>query len=74
MRVTTCTCDRCGKPITGGTVYKLTCYAEDVIGRPFLSADAAEQNIRQNTVIMANGEKDLCQECKDALTDGLFIV
>lgn len=74
MRKTICTCDRCGKEITG-TTYTLTCYAEgiDPTATRATSARITEQNLRQNMILMA-GSKELCQECKDELTDGLFIV
>lgn len=74
MRRTICTCDRCGQEIADGVVYTLTCYAEDVHKQPFgLSAEATSQNMRQNLALVA-GTKDLCKTCKDALTDGLYIV
>lgn len=72
MKKTTCFCDRCGNEITDGTVYKLTCYAEGVNGG--LTTSAAAQNVNQNMKLMNVEQKELCQECKDALTDGLFIV
>lgn len=73
-RKTTCTCDRCGQEIADGVVYTLTCYAEDVNKKPFgLSMEATSQNVRQNLALV-NGTKELCQTCKDALTDGMFIV
>lgn len=73
-RKTTCTCDRCGKVIEDGVIYTLACYAEDVNKKPWgLSAEATAQNMRQN-VTLAGGTKDLCQTCKDELTDGVFIV
>lgn len=74
MRKTTCTCDRCGKEIADGVVYTLTCYAEDVVKKPFGdSMEACTQNTKQNLMLM-NGSKDLCKACKDELTDDLFIV
>lgn len=73
MRVSICTCDRCGKEITDGVVYSLTVYAEDVHERCGLSVKAAMQNMTQNAALALNS-KDLCEECKDDLTDGLFIV
>lgn len=76
MRRTTCTCDRCGKSITNGVVYSLTCYAEDVEKMPFggHSDEVGRQNMRQNMALMNSVTKDLCAECKDALTDGIFIL
>ena len=73
MRVSICTCDRCGKEIAGGVVYSLTCYAEDVREKPGMSEEACSQNLRQNMALI-DGSRDLCKECKDELTDGLFIV
>lgn len=72
MKKTAFFCDRCNKEIVEGTVYELICYAADVNGG--VTAAAADQNIRQNMKLMNEGRKELCQECKDALTDGLFIV
>ena len=73
MKKTVYTCDRCGKEIKEGVVYTLICYADDV--RPGIgpSTEASAQNIRQNMAKMT-GTKELCRECKDALTDGLFIL
>ena len=71
-RKTTCTCDRFGKVIEDGVIYTLTCYAEDVNKKPFgLSNEATAQNLRQN---LTSVTRDLCQTCKDELTDGVFIV
>lgn len=73
MKKTFCFCDRCGKEITD-VIYTLTCYADDVINGIGIFSKAGEQNLRQNMVKAQGMEKELCQECKDALTDGLFIV
>lgn len=75
MKKTICTCDRCGAEIAY-VIYSLTCYAEDVTPGPFggVSSAVAEQNTKQNTTLMTSREKHLCGKCKDALTDGLFIV
>lgn len=73
MKKTTCFCDRCGKEITD-VIYTLTCYAEDATNGHAIGAEAAAQNMRQNMVKAQGLEKELCKECKDALTDGLFIV
>lgn len=74
MRKQVCICDRCGKEITGGVVYSLTCYAEDLVKVPFgVSAEACMQNTTQNMAVIS-GKKDLCKECKDDVADGLFIV
>lgn len=74
MRKTICTCDRCGKEITDGVVYTVTVYAEDVDPAPLgLSMETASQNTRQN-LKRVHGEAELCKECKDELTDGIFIV
>ena len=74
MKKTICTCDRCGNSIDD-VIYTLTCYAEDVTPGPFggISAAVAAQNTEQNLRRMASVEKHLCGNCKDALTDGLFI-
>ena len=74
MRKTTCICDRCKKEITDGVIYTLTCYAEDVNSKAIgASAETVQQNMTQNLRRM-QGDAELCRECKDALTDGLFIV
>ena len=74
MKRTICICDRCGKEITEGVAYTLTCYAEDVNPAPLgLSGETAMQNVKQNLKAM-DGEAHLCRECKDQLTDGVFIV
>lgn len=70
MRLLKICCDRCGKVIDG-TVYSLTCYADDA-PEPNSTA-TTEHNLRQNMALV-QGSKDLCQKCKDELTDGLFIV
>lgn len=72
MKKTTYKCDRCGAEITD-VVYTLTCYAEDLNRGPCggISGEVVRQNHRQNNVTT---ERHLCGECKDELTDGLFIV
>ena len=73
-RKTICTCDRCGQEIADGVVYTLTCYAEDANQRPWgMSGEATSQNMRQN-FLLSHERRDLCKACKDALTDGMFIV
>lgn len=69
-------CDKCGKELTD-VVYTLTCFADDISstdGR--IKSEVANQNMRQNLELALWGErkKHLCGECKDTLTDGLFIV
>lgn len=68
------TCDKCGKTIEGA-MYTLTCYAEDVPRPPLggCSFDVATQNNRQN-LVWGSEDRHLCKECKDAITDGIFIV
>lgn len=69
-------CDKCGKELTE-VVYTLTCFAEDISGPACgVKAEVANQNMRQNLELALWGErkKHLCGECKDTLTDGLFIV
>jgi predicted SprT family Zn-dependent metalloprotease len=63
-------CDKCGKEITD-TVYELTCYAFAVgyEDSHIQNIDSATQNITQNL----SKTKQLCKECKNELTDGLFI-
>lgn len=65
------TCDKCGGKITD-TVFFLRCYAETINGD--ITVESAIQNVKQNTAIMFENEKHLCKKCKDALTDGMFIV
>lgn len=68
----TYTCDKCGAEITD-VAYLLTCYAadirDDVWGGP--STEVAAQNLRQN---MDSEVKHLCRACKDAITDGVFVL
>ena len=75
MKRITYTCDKCEKEINDGVLYKLTCYAEDVPPARFggFSTEMAEQNMRQNLALQTY-ERHLCRECKDAITDGVFIV
>ena len=56
--------------------YVLTCYAEDVTTSipGTISAAAAEQNTKQNMVLMYSQEKCLCRKCRDEITDGIFVV
>lgn len=74
MEQITYTCDRCEKEIED-VVYTLTCYAKDIPkpGRVFVSRFVADQNSKQNLDKMCK-ERHLCKECKDAITDGVFIV
>ena len=68
---TTYTCDKCGKEIKD-IYYSLTCYAEDV--RPHHCAiEVVQQNGRQN-LLRQQEERHRCNACKDAITDGIFIV
>ena len=73
MKVTKWTCDKCGKEIKD-TAYLLTCYAQDVKPIEFkrVSKATQEQNLRQN--YSYSMEAHLCRECKDKITDGVFIV
>lgn len=67
------TCDRCGEEIEG-VMYTLTCYAEDLpkgCGR--LSKEVIEQNTAQNRASQ-DEKRHLCKACKDAITDGIFIL
>lgn len=66
-------CDKCGERITD-VVYKLTCYAKPVIGTGRLDQDVADQNHRQNRAEQDHLSRHLCRRCKNAITDGLFIV
>lgn len=72
------TCDKCGKEISH-VAYSLVCYAEDVSAQSGggISEEAAAQNIKQNMELGTfenKTEKILCKECKDEITDGVFIV
>ena len=68
------TCDKCGKDIEG-VMYTLTCYAEDVPKPPLggISWEAANQNTKQN-LARTNEDRHLCKACKDAITDGIFVL
>ena len=74
MRKITFACDRCGNEIAD-VVYTITCYAEDVIPRPYggVASEVVQQNYRQNSC-SAIGERHLCCKCKDEITDSVFIV
>lgn len=67
-------CDRCGEQIAEGTVYSLTCYADDVVPGLGQSPETSAQNTAQNAASMNRQTRHLCKACKDALTDGIFIV
>ncbi len=75
MKKVVCTCDRCSREITD-VVYTLYCYAEDFQKMPFggISAAVAEQNAKQNMIRQKETERHICRECKDQITDGVFIV
>lgn len=72
MKQTKWICDRCNKEISG-VVYTVTCYAELLPGEnPAKHIElVATQNMKQSA---SHREAHLCQECKDAITDGIFIV
>ena len=75
MKKIICFCDRCGEEIPD-VVYTLTCYCEVAPGEnpakhvPELLA----QNERQNTARSGGIDRHLCRQCKDEITDGVFIV
>ena len=73
MKKITWICDKCGKEITD-VVYTLTCFAAIIPGENPAKHinDAAEQNIRQSK--SEDMQRHLCRACKDAITDGVFIV
>lgn len=72
MKVTKFICDKCGKEITG-VVYSLTCYAKLVPGEN--SVEHIEEVADQNKRLCASrSEVHLCRECRDEITDGVFIV
>ena len=73
MKKITYTCDKCEKEITD-VVYSLTWYAEDVFTpeNPFMSKEVQIQNTTQN--FSPSRGRHLCRECKDKITDGVFIV
>ena len=68
------TCDKCGERITD-VVYTVTCYAA-VVNPYIYGADSAvvAQNLRQSAAEQDGKTRHLCCTCKDAITDGLFIV
>ena len=73
MKLTKFLCDKCGEEITD-IVYTLTCFAAIIPGEnpaKYIN-EAAEQNIRQSR--LDGAQRHLCRTCKDAITDGVFIV
>ncbi len=73
MKTITYTCDKCEKKIPD-VVYSLTCYANDVdqVEEGRVSQEAGMQNVTQNH--SPTLRRHLCRECKDKITDGVFIV
>lgn len=67
------TCDKCGEEIKS-VVYTLTCQAKTASYEAFERPDTGDmaEVLRQN--LKENRERHLCGKCKDAITDGLFIV
>ncbi len=68
------TCDKCGKEIED-VVYTLTCYAEDISPSPIsqMFNEIASLNMCQNRARQLR-ERHLCKACKDAITDGVFVL
>lgn len=67
------TCDRCGEEIEG-VMYTLTCYAEDVPMSPSgIYTEMAVQNSKRNLAKLSE-DRHLCKACKDAITDGIFVL
>lgn len=66
-------CDKCGREIND-VVYSLTCNAFDAVAGPTgrFSTEAVTQNLKQN--FSGSAVAHLCRECKDKITDGVFIV
>lgn len=74
MKNITWICDRCGEEITG-VVYTLTCFAHDATPDPlgWTSDEARTHNLNAN-LSERREDRHLCKKCKDAVTDGVFIV
>lgn len=73
MRTETYYCDRCKCTITD-IVYQLSCTATAINCSSFeLAQEASAQSIRQSLARQIC-EKHLCRDCKNTLTDGLFVV
>ena len=70
MKKITYTCDKCGCKIVD-VVFELYCWAENLNGEAW--DDANRQNIAQN-ITKQKYTRHLCRECKNELTDGIFIV
>lgn len=70
MKKITYTCDKCGGEIVD-VVFELCCWAENLNGEAW--DDANRQNIAQN-ITKQKYTRHLCRECKNELTDGIFIV
>ena len=75
MRLTTWICDKCKREIKD-VVYTLNCFAEDATPDPLgrISAEAATQNTMQNMALSGRASRHLCKDCKDKITDGVFIM
>lgn len=75
MKIAKFYCDKCHRDICG-VVYTLTCTASITGPRSATLEEmkaAATQNIRQSNADQ-RGAVHICRDCKDDLTDGLFIV
>ena len=73
MKRVICTCDKCGEEIKD-IYYSLTCFAVCLPGEdPVKHFDAAVKNVAESKRIETD-ERHLCRTCKDAITDGIFIL
>lgn len=75
MKRIICFCDRCGAEIPD-VVYTLTCYCETVPEANIAEhiPELVAQNYRQNAARGVGVDRHLCRECKNEITDGVFIV
>ena len=70
MKKVVYTCDKCGKELKD-IIYTLSCYAKSV-SEAEASMDDLDRIMQQN--LKNRRERHLCAKCKDAITDGVFIV
>lgn len=67
------TCDKCGEEIKD-VYYTLTCFAGRLPGENLVNQIAVINHNIAESKRLESEERHLCKACKDAITDGVFIV